>query len=413
MTLRDKTAERGQTTRMTTMTFDRARDTGRKSARRPTRRGLVIRLVIVALLAAALGGGLWFFNDMKKKAIGEFFASNVPPPTPVAAVPAEQGPLAQALAGIGTVTAIRQVQVAPEVAGRVVDIMFESGATVKKGDPLVQLNDAQQQADLASYNAQVRLWQTNLTRQQRLARNDFAAQATIDQNQAELDQAQAGIARTEALIAQKRITAPFDGVLGIRDVELGEYVGPGDRLVSLTDLDQLYVNFTLPEQARAHLEVGQQVEVTVDAFPGEVFMARLTTIEPQLDASTRAIRLQSTLDNPGRRLMPGMFAKVRLVLPPEPDVVTVPETALSRTLYGDSVFIVQDGQPGPNGEPTRKAVQTFVRSGEVAEGRVAILEGVKPGDLIVSSGALKLQNGAAVKVVESEALPRPTTALVE
>jgi multidrug efflux system membrane fusion protein len=369
--------------------------------------------VIVTLLVATVGGGLWSYNEMKKKAIGEFFASNVPPPTAVAAVPAQQGPLAQSLVGIGTVAAIHQVQIAPEVAGRVADIMFEAGAAVKAGDPLVQLNDAEERADLASFNAQVRLWETNLARQQRLARSDFAAQATIDQNQAELDQARAGIARTEALIAQKRITAPFDGVLGIREVELGAYVSPGDKLVSLTNLDRLYVNFTLPEQARASLKVGQTVEVTVDAFPGEVFKARLTTMEPQLDANTRAIRLQATLDNPGRRLLPGMFADVHLVLPPKPDVITVPETALSRTLYGDSVFIVRDGEPASNGEPTQKAVQTFVRSGEVAEGRVAILEGVRPGDLVVSSGALKLQNGAAVKVVAKEALPLPATPPVE
>jgi multidrug efflux system membrane fusion protein len=225
------------------------------------------------------------------------------------------------------------------------------------------------------------------------------------------------------MIAQKLVKAPFDGELGIREVELGQYVGSGTRLVTLTDLDTLYVNFTVPEQARAAVRTGQAVDVTVDAYPGRTFAAELTTVEPQIDPGTRTIRLQATMPNPDRLLLPGMFANARIVLPPKPDTVTVPETAVTHTLYGDSVFVVvpqdsgatatanaaaaaapagarTDGQP-----PVQKAVQTFVRTGEVANGRVAILQGVRPGDVVVSSGALKLQNGAAVRVVAEDVLP--------
>lgn len=372
--------------------------------RRTTRRGLILRLLIVLILTGALGGGLWFFNEMRRQGIAAYFASNVPPPTPVAAQAAEIGPLPQYLGGIGSLQAIRQVTISPEVEGRVVAILFESGQAVKAGTPLVQLNDAPERADLANYEAQAKLAQANLERTQRLARSDYATQANLDQNQAMLEQAQAGIAKTRAQIAQKLVLAPFDGELGIRQVEYGQQVTTETTLVTLTDIDRLYVNFTVPEQSRAQVEVGQKVEFTVDAYPGRGFEAELLTIEPQVDPGTRAIRLQAKFDNRERLLLPGMFADARLVLPPKPEVVTVPETAVTRTLYGDSVFIVQAEGQAAEGQPAQKAVQTFVRAGETVGGRVAILEGVKPGDLIVSSGQLKLQNGAPVRVVEEDPL---------
>jgi membrane fusion protein, multidrug efflux system len=359
-----------------------------------TRRGLVVRLLVVAVLLGALGGGLWFFNEFRKQAISSFFATNVPPPTPVAAVAAEVGPLPQVLGGIGSLAAIRQVQVSPEVEGRVVEILFEPGQAVKAGTPLVQLNDAPERADLASFEAQARLAQANLERTRRLAGNNFATQAALDENQALLEQAQAGIAKSRAMIDQKLVKAPFDGELGIRMVEYGQQVTSGTNLVTLTDIDRLYVNFTVPEQSRALVRVGQDVEFTVDAFPGRTFRAKLLTVEPQVDPGTRAIRLQAKMDNSERLLLPGMFADARIVLPPKPDVVTVPETAVTRTLHGDSVFVVREEGSA------RKAVQTFVRTGEVADGRVAILEGVRPGELVVASGSLKLQNGAAVVLAE-------------
>lgn len=394
--------------------YENAENRSEPTRSRPTRRGLVLRLLLVALLLGGVGGGLWFFNELRKDAISQFFAGNVPPPTPVAAAPAEVGPLPRFLGGIGTLAAIRQVEVSAEVEGRVVAILFEPGAVVQAGDPLVQLNDAPERADLASFRAQATLAEANLERTRRLAGRDFATQAALDQNQALLEQARAGIARTEALIAQKLIRAPFAGQLGIREVELGEHVDPGTRLVTLTDLDRLYVNFTVPEQARAQVQVGRAVEVAVDAYPGRKFAATLTAIEPQIDPGTRTIRLQATMDNPDGLLLPGMFADARLVLPPQPEVVTVPETAVTRTLYGDSVFLVREEGTGPDGEPARKAVQTFVRTGDTVNGRVAILEGVKPGELVVASGQLKLQNGAPVRVVaDNGALAIPDRPPVE
>ena len=173
-------------------------------------------------------------------------------------------------------------------------------------------------------------------------------------------------------------------------------------MVTLTDLDPLYVNFTLPEQTRAEVEVGRKVEIKVDAFPERAFSAELTTVEPQIDPSTRTIRLQATLPNPDGQLLPGMFANARLILPSEPEVVTVPETAVTQTLYGDSVYVVQE-ENGPDGKPVQKAVQTFVETGSVANGRIVIRRGVEAGDLVVASGQLKLHDGAAVTVAPGSA----------
>jgi multidrug efflux system membrane fusion protein len=397
---------------MATVTLDDTRGAPKRTERKGTRKGLVIRLAITVLLLALVGGGIFTFNKMRQQGTAAYFANAVPPPTPVTAVAATAGPLPQFLEGIGSLTAVRQVKIAPELAGRVSKLEFDAGDTVHAGDPLVRLNDEIEQADLATYQAQARLAQADLARTQKLASRDFAAQATVDQNKAQLDQAAAGIARNEALIDQKLIKAPFDGQLGIRQVELGQYVSPGMTLVMLTQLDQMFVDFTLPEETRGQLKPGAEVEVRVDAFPGEVFEARLSTIDPQIDPGTRTIQLQATLDNPGHRLLPGMFANARLVLPPLNDVVTVPETAVTQTLYGDSVFLVETGK-GQDGKPAQKAVQTFVQSGAVRDGRIAIEKGVKAGDLVIESGQLKLQNGAAVAVSEGTGLVPPSTPPVQ
>jgi multidrug efflux system membrane fusion protein len=389
---------------MASLTYEGAHATLSKP--RPSRRRLVVAMVLMALLLALLGGGLWGFNRFREQAIADFFASQVPPPTPVAAAVAEQGPMQRWLEGIGTLSAVHQVNVSPEVAGRVTEIMFEPGAEVKAGEPLVQLNDAPERAQIASFEAQARLAESNLERASTLVKRDFGTQASVDQSQAELDQARAGILQSKAVVAQKQIKAPFAGKLGIRQVELGQHVSPGETLVTLTDLDQLFVNFTLPEQTQGELALGATVEVRVDAWPGRVFEAELTTIEPQVDPGTRTIRLQATLPNPEGELVPGMFANARLVLPPAPGVVTVPETAVTQTLYGDSVFVVKE-EKGADGKPAQKAVQTFVKTGEVHEGRIAITEGVAAGEQVVASGQLKLQSGAPVQITADTALTIP------
>jgi multidrug efflux system membrane fusion protein len=253
----------------------------------------------------------------------------------------------------------------------------------------------------------VRLAQLNLERSKALVGRQFTPQATVDQNQALLDQANAGIAKTQAVIAQKLVRAPFGGVLGIRQVELGQFVSSGQVLVTLTDLDTLYVNFTLPEQTKAQLTLGQPVDVTVDAFPGRVFKAKLSTVEPQVGTDTRTIKLQATLDNPEHLLLPGMFASAKVVLPPLTDVVTVPETAVDFSLYGDSVFVIEDAGSDDKGNKVLKVKRTFVKTGMHFDNKVAILSGLKPGQQVASAGQLKLNDGATVTLSDVNALTTP------
>jgi len=278
---------------------------------------------------------------------------------------------------------------------------------VQAGEPLVQLNDKPDQGDLANYRAQAKVAELNLERSRELVKRQFTPQQTVDQNQAILDQALANIAKTQAVIAQKQIRAPFGGQLGIRQIEVGQYLNAGGAMVTLTDLDTLYVNFTLPEQDRSRLTVGQAVQIKADAFPGRTFDGQLTTIEPQISADTRTIKLQATLANPDHLLLPGMFANIAVVLPVEPGVVTVPETAVDYSLYGDAVFVIHQDGADAAGKPILKVTRTFVKTGEHFDGRVVVLSGLKPGDRVAASGQLKLGTGTQVTVGEPDALVPP------
>ena len=240
-----------------------------------------------------------------------------------------------------------------------------------------------------------------------LARKQFASRETVDQNQSQLDQARAGILKTEAIIAQKLVKAPFAGRLGVRQVEVGQYLNPGAPVVTLTDLQHLYVNFTLPSTQRAEIKLGQQVNVTADAFPGRAFVATVTTIEPQIRADTRTMMVQATMTNSDEALLAGMYINAAVVLPPEPDNVVLPETAVDYTLYGDSVYVIREDGTAPDGKPVLKAFRTPVKTGPRWDGKVAILDGVKPGDQVVAAGQVKLQNGSAVMVTGNPPPLRP------
>jgi membrane fusion protein, multidrug efflux system len=376
---------------------------------KPRRGKLILRLSIMAILLIIILGGLYGFEMFREKMIAQFFANNLPPPVPVAAVTVGTESMPRYLEGIGTIQAVHQVTVSPEVNGRVVKLMFDSGDTVKEGDPLVQLNDAPEQADLTNFQAQARLAEVTLERSRKLATQQFTAQQTVDQNQSDLAVARAGIARSQAVISQKLVRAPFAGVLGVRQIDVGQYLSAGTPVASLTDLDTLRVNLTLPEQARAELSLGQTVEIRVDAFKDRVFKAKITTIDPQVDPEMRSLKIQATLDNPGRLLLPGMFAAVRVVLSAQPDVVTLPETAVDYSAYGESVYILEPKGKDAQGKPIYKAVQSFVKTGARHDGKIAVLQGVKPGQLVVSAGQVKLQNGADAVVSGDGSLEKPST----
>jgi multidrug efflux system membrane fusion protein len=363
------------------------------------------RVLLALTFVGIVGYALHFFVSFKNAAMTAYFASQVPPPAPVEVAVAQRADVPQTLAAIGTLTADQQVNVTTQIAGQVSEIYFVSGQRVAKGDKLAQLDDAPERADLANYEAQEQLAEANLNRSTALLKSDFAARQTVDQNRAIMDQAKAQIQRTQAMIGQKLIVAPFDGVLGIRQINIGQYIGPGTNIVSLTNLSVLHVDFRLPEQTASSLASSKSVELSVDAVPAKTFKAEITAVEPRVSEASRMLSVQATLPNAGEVLRPGMFADVSVVLPPKKDAVTVPVTALEATLYGSSVLVLE-----PQGDPKDKIFKLKrepVTAGLYFGNRVEIAKGLKGGETVVASGQTKLQTGALVTPIDQTALIPP------
>jgi membrane fusion protein, multidrug efflux system len=377
-----------------------------KPRARPVR--MVRWFIIVGLLLALLVGGLVGFNAFRSHMIAQFFANNKPPAATVTVAESKSEVIPNLLTAVGDLAAVHQVNVTSDVSGRITEILFTAGATVKAGSPLLQLFDSPEQGDLASFKAQATGAQLALDRAKQLAARQFGPQSIADAAQATYDQANAGIAKTEAIISQKLVRAPFDGELGVRHVEVGQFLTAGTQIVTLTDLSVLYANFTVTEKDSATLQAGQTVRVAVDAYPGKTFEGKITAIEPQIATDTRNIRVQATLANPDHILKPGMFATTTVVLPDKPAVVTVPETAVDYTLYGDSVYLITE-KKAEDGSTSLTVVRTFVRTGNRVHGRAEILSGLKPGDRVVAVGQLKLQSGAAVAISTDPAPPIPAS----
>ena len=373
-----------------------------KQRARPVR--MVRWFIIVGLVLALLVGALVGFNAFRSHMIAQFFANNKPPPSNVSVSEANSEvipkPPDRGRRSRRRASGQRHLR----RFGRVTDIMFAPGTHVKAGTPLAQLFDEPDQGDLANFKAQATVGQLSLDRAKQLAARQFGPQATVDSAQAAYDQAMAGIAKTQALISQKLVRAPFDGELGVRHIDLGQYLSAGTMIVTLTDLSELYANFTVTEKGSAQLKVGQVVRVAVDAYPGRTFEGKITTIEPQIATDTRNIHVQATIANPDEVLKPGMFTTVTVVLPDKPPVVTVPETAVDYTLYGDLAFLITEKKED-DGKTGLTAVRTFVQTGNRIGGRAEILKGLKPGDQVVAVGQLKLQSGAAVVISKDPAPP--------
>jgi multidrug efflux system membrane fusion protein len=360
--------------------------------------------IIVGSLLAVVVGGIVYFEFFRANLIKGIFANNKPPPATVSIAEGKSEVIPNLLIVVGELAAVHQVNVTSDVSGRITDIMFTPGSNVKAGSPLVQLFDGPEQGDLANFKALATGAQLALDRAKQLASRQFGPQSTVDAAQATYDQANAGIAKTEAIISQKLVRAPFDGELGVRHVEVGQYLTAGTQIVTLTDLSQLYANFAVTEKDSGQLKVGQTVRVAVDAYPGRTFEGKMTAIEPQIATDTRNIRVQATLDNPDRILKPGMFTTTTVVLPDRPPVVTVPETAVDYTLYGDSVFLITEKKED-DGKTGLTAVRTFVRTGNRINGRAEVLSGLKAGDRVVAVGQLKLQSGVAV-IISTDPTPQ-------
>jgi len=349
------------------------------------------RLILVTLLLVVIFGGIFgwkYYSGMRMAAM----MSAPPPPAVVASAKVRVESWQPYLHAVGSVTAIQGIDVTTEVAGKVSEILATSGQSVKAGDLLLRLDDSVDEADLKGLIAQRKLAQLQFERNSKLLKDKSVSRSDYDQARASLDSAEAAVDAKQALIHKKAIRAPFSGQLGIADINLGQYLSPGDAIVPLQALDPVYVDYSLPERHLPDVRVGQAVEVEVQARPGRRFKGVISAINPGIDRGTRSLRLRATLDNPDWLLRPGMFAEVSTVLPLRDDILTLPRTAVTYNPYGESVFVIQkqDGALVAQNRP--------VKTGEVRNGRVEITEGLAAGDEVVSAGQNKLRNGQAVTI---------------
>lgn len=361
----------------------------------------VLFTFVFLLLAAVVGGFAYFQFVLKPEMIEKMMAQSAPPPVTVAAEAATAESWMPKIPAIGTFVAVQGIDVAPQVGGIVRSIRFESGQAVEAGALLVELDDFVEQADLKSNVALLKKSGLDLERQRELLARGSTPQTSYDSALSQRDTAAAAVERTRAVIAQKAIKAPFGGRLGIRQVNLGQYVSPGTPLVTLQSLDPVYVDFPVPEQHLDVLADGQAVEIRVDAFPDQTFVGTVTSIDAKVNQETRNVMVRAELANPDRRLLPGMFADVSVVAGAPGAVVTLPRTAVVYSLYGDSVYVVKRAGESVTAE------RRFVRTGETREDRVAIAEGVEAGEEVVTTGQIKLQPNAAIRVDNSKPLQAP------
>ena len=317
------------------------------------------------------------------------------PPTTVTATFVEPRDVPAALQAVGSLRAVQEVMLAPEVAGRVTAIRFQPGARVSAGAPLVQLFDGPERADRAAAVAKADLARVQLARSRELAPSGAESRDVLDQRRAEYAQATAAVHQLDARIAQKRIVAPFSGQIGVRRANLGQYLNPGDAVASLTALDRLYADFNVPQQNLAQLHVGGTIQLTSDAWPGRTFTGRVTTIEPRIGEDSRNIMVQALLPNPEQLLRPSMYVNVALELAPQAGALVVPATAIQTSASGDSVTVIRGRNPRKEGNAEVVGVVAGRRIGD----SVVVTKGLKPGDVVVTEGQIRVQPGAPVRVV--------------
>jgi membrane fusion protein, multidrug efflux system len=354
------------------------------------------RMILMLLVTVAVLAGLGFLKFRQIQTAVQA-ASFQPPPESVTSIVAKQESWASTMGVIGTMEAVQGVMISADLPGTVAKINFESGQTVKAGDVIVELDTRQERSQLASLEAQRDLAGLNYGRMQQLVKDGVISKMDYDRATADQRQTTANVGEIKAIIDRKTIRAPFSGVLGIRKVNLGQYLAAGNPIVQLQALNPIYVNFGVPQQEVGQLKIGRGLHVTTENLTGQVFSGKVTAFDSVVDESTRNIQVQATLPNPKGKLKPGMFVQVQVGVGADRPIISVPASAINYAPYGDSVFIITD-MKDPKGNTYRGVRQQFVKVEGSRGDQVAIVSGVKPGDEVVTSGVFKLRNGAAVQV---------------
>ena len=354
---------------------------------------MILMLVVMTIFITVLG----FVKFRQFQAMAGEFAAMQPPPDAVTTIVTAREEWPATLNAIGTVAAVQGVTVSADLSGIVDRIAFESGKTVAKGDVLVQLDTRQEQAQLAGAESQLQLTRLNFERMQGLVQQDAVSRAEYDAAAAAHKQAEARLGEIRATVERKTIRAPFSGVLGIRQVNLGQYLTDGAPVVPLQSLDPVYVNFGVPQQEAAQMRPGRSVRITVGELGESEFAGRVSAIDSVVDQTTRNVQVQATLANPGGKLRPGMFVQAQVMLGAGRSIVALPVSAVNYAPYGDSVFVVTD-MKNPQGQSYRGVRQQVVKLGAARGDQIAVLSGLNAGEEVVTSGVFKLRNGAPVQV---------------
>lgn len=360
------------------------------------KKGTPIRMIVMLLLVALVFGGIYGFQQFRNQMIAKAIRGGGIPPQAVSTTVVENAVWQPNVEVIGSLQAAQATDLATEVNGLITQIHFKSGEHVKAGEVLLKLNDAPLQAQLAQLKASAALAKQNLDRDRAQLKIKAVSQAVVDSDMATLKGAEAQVKQQEALIDQKTLKAPFSGKLGIRKVDLGEYLPAGTAVVSLQKLDPMYVDFTIPQSELSLIEVGKKISITTNAFAGKTFEGKIKAIEPQVNTSTRNITVRAEIGNPDGLLLPGLFATAKVNQGEERQYLTLPSTAIAYNPYGSTVFIVKDEGKDDKGKPKLTVEQRVVTTGATRGDQVAILSGLKAGETVVTAGQLKLRNGAPV-----------------
>ena len=374
---------------------------------------MIRKILLAVFIVLAVVGGLAGVKALQIKKLISDGKSYVQPPESVSSAVVREEKWQGTLTAIGSIMAVQGVTITPEISGLVREITFESGAVVSQSNLLVRLDTSLEEAQLRALEAQEELARLNLARERTLRSQNMVSQANLDTAEATLKQAQGTADATRATIQKKTIRAPFAGRLGIRLVNLGQYLDTGKPIVSLQSLTPVYANFSLPQQDLAQLKTGMSVRVTTDTYPGRVFDGTLTAINPELDQTTRSVGLQATFANADQLLRPGMFARAEVLLAEEQPLLVIPATSVLSAPYGDSVYVIEC-KPGKDSGKSQLVVrQQFVRTGRARGDYVSVESGLKVGERIVSAGIFKLRNGMSVTeskelVPKSDLAPRPS-----
>jgi len=359
------------------------------------------RMVIMLIAVAVVFGGIFGFQAFKAMMIKKFMSSMAQPPQTVTALKAANSPWQPNLEAVGSLRAVKGADLSLEVSGVVDTISFNSGDDVNEGTALLKLRSDDDQAKLESLQATADLNQITYDRDQKQFKLQAVSQATIDTDAANLKNAQAQAAQQQAILDKKTLKAPFTGHLGIRAVDLGQYLGAGTVIVTLQALDPIFVDFFVPQQSIDQLKLGQPVAVKIDAFKDQTFPGEVSAINPKVDASTRNVQVRATMKNADHRLIPGMYATIDISTGAPLNYVTLPQTAITYSPYGNTVYIVDEKGKDASGKPQLVARQNFVTMGSTRGDQVAVLKGVNEGEMVVTSGQIKLHNGTTVLIDNS------------